>query len=55
MNCFTVYFTSKIYYKLFVQGDEDIQALTVGWDAVKFLLLIIIVEHGLLLFKIILE
>jgi hypothetical protein len=55
MNCFTVYFTSKVYYKLFVEGDEEIQTLTAGWDAVKFLLLVIIVEHGLLLFKIFLE
>lgn len=55
MNCYTVFFTSKIYYKLFVEGDDEVKTITVGWDAVKFLLLVIIVEHGLLLFKIFLE
>lgn len=55
MNCYTVFFTSKIYHKIFVEGDEETKTITVGWDAVKFLMLVIIVEHGLLLFKIFLE
>ena len=56
MNCYTVFFTSKVYQKIFVASeDQDVKTITNGWDAAKFLLLVIIVEHALLLFKIFLE
>jgi hypothetical protein len=55
LNCATVYFTSKVYYKLFVQGDEEISAITVGWDMTKFLLMVVIVEHALLILKVLIE
>ena len=55
LNCATVFFTSQVYYKLFVEGDDEISAITVGWDSTKFLLMVVIVEHTLLILKILIE
>jgi hypothetical protein len=55
LNCATVYFTSKVYYKLFVQGDDEVSTITVGWDMTKFLVMVITVEHALLILKVFIE
>lgn len=55
LNCATVFFTSKVYYKIFVEGDDEISAITVGWDMTKFLLMVIAVEHSLLILKVFIE
>ena len=55
LNCAVVYFTSKVYHLLFVEGNDEISSITVGWDLTKFLLMVVIVEHFLLILKVLIE
>jgi hypothetical protein len=64
LNCATIYFTSKVYVQIFVgseQGDvpveelNDFETITNGWDITTFLILLIMVEHGMLMIKIVIE
>jgi hypothetical protein len=65
LNCATLYFTSKIYVQIFVSSkgeDHDsseevpgFHTITDGWDITTFLVMLIVVEHGMLMIKIIIE
>ena len=70
INCASVYFTSKVYQTLFVgqvldhegkgPGEtytliENKEAVTGGWDLLKFLLFVVLVEHVLLFLKLVVE
>ena len=61
-NCATVYFTSKIYYKMFVAEafDEDnkVGAIYIpkkAWQLTQFLLFVVLIEHVILIFKMMIE
>lgn len=63
LNCATLYFTSKVYVKIFVGENHDdtvednnlFHTITDGWDLTSFLVMLILVEHGMLIIKIIIE
>ena len=55
VSCGQIYFTSSTYRNIFVKGDEEYKTITDGWDLTKFLLLVIIVEHVLIVLKILIE
>ena len=71
LNCATLYFTSKVYVQIFVgenHGDSGTEVtgtkvtdtsmyhtITDGWDLTSFLVMLILVEHSLLVLKIVIE
>lgn len=69
INCAGIYFTSKIYHKIFIQdykfseqhqqyhkdGLEPDYRLNTGWDTLKFFMFIVVVEHVILIVKLVSE
>ena len=66
LNCATLYFTSKVYVQIFVgsnhkyaEGEQDkdtlFHTITDGWDLASFLVMLILVEHGMLIIKIVID
>lgn len=61
INCASIYFTSHVYQGLFVKDEErskradGIVPVTDGWKLLKFFSVVVMVEHILLLLKLIIE
>ena len=59
VNCAVVYFTSHYYKKMFVRGQKTAGVPFIApeedWDYKEFLVLVLAVEHGMMILKIILE
>ena len=59
-NCATVYFTSKIYHQMFVASEYDPNSSVPyipdhAWDLTRFLMFVVIVEHIIILLKLMIE
>ena len=64
LNCATLYFTSKVYVQIFVGDGEEMNhneeettftTITEGWQLTEFLIMLVLVEHALLMTKILIE
>jgi hypothetical protein len=50
-NCAIIYFTSNTYKLLFVDNNDPFTKTDEVWDAGKFFMIVVAIEHGLMFLK----